>query len=435
MVGAGTVGGGVYEIIMGRLDRTNLGPTSPYLRECIIDKICVRDLSKPRTFAISHRTSVTTDLRSIIDDEGIDMVVEVMGGTGLAKTVVMESLKRGKSVVSANKALIAECLDEINDIVIKSEGKAQFAYEAAVCGGIPIIQVLQGCYSGDQLRRITGICNGTTNFMLGKMEEGVGYAQVLKEAQDLGYAEADPTADVEGYDVRAKIAIMAKLAFGRTIPISKIPCIGITKILPIDFDYAALLDSTIKIVGTAERIAATDTLNESLSVYVAPKIVSKSDPLASARGSGNIVAIESVNLGTTSYSGPGAGRYPTANSVVADIDRVASGNAYKSPFPLVSEIRINSDYSAPFYIRVFLRSTLSLKAVQKRVEEIAESNGLKINAMLKRNDIKNKKEITDFVVTTVECKESQVMGMCEDIRKEDFVQSTPFYMPLLETKA
>lgn len=177
MFGGGTVGGGVYEIIMGRLggsrnndpspttntsSATSSSPTPPTseiqnksLRKCIITKICVRDLAKPRSFHIDDiETKLVTDYKSILEDNSIDLVVEVMGGTGLAKTVVLESLKRGKSVVTANKALIAEHLDEISEAVEKSDGKAVFAYEASVCGGIPVIQTLQGCFTGDIVHEV-----------------------------------------------------------------------------------------------------------------------------------------------------------------------------------------------------------------------------------------------------------------------------------------
>lgn len=179
-----------------------------------------------------------------------------MGGTSLSRTVVLESLKRGKSVVTANKALIAEHLDEIHAAVEQSGSSGvMFGYEAAVAGGIPIISTLQNCYSGDIINEIGGIINGTTNYMLGKMEGGADYDEVLKEAQDLGFAEADPTADVEGHDVRAKIAILAKLAFGTTVDVDEIPCDGITQISSVDFEYAKLLNCTIKLVGTAARLS------------------------------------------------------------------------------------------------------------------------------------------------------------------------------------
>lgn len=433
----------MYEIIMGRLGGSNLNSpsstsiptlhssrasTNPSLRPCIISKICVRDISKPRSFTIDkNATSVTTNVNSIIDDDEIDIVVELMGGTDLAKTVVMESLKRGKSVVTANKALIAECLDEIKHIADQSEGGTVFAYEAAVCGGIPIIQALQGCFSGDIVHEVMGICNGTTNYMLGKMEEGADFAEVLKEAQDLGYAEADPTADVEGHDVRAKIAILAKLAFGTTVPIESIPCMGITQISSVDFEYAKLLGCTIKLVGTAERLSEFGEHDGALSVYVAPKVVPRSHLLASSHGSGNTVAIKSANLGITSYTGPGAGRFPTANSVVADICRVASGNAFSHAFPLSSEIEIDSDYSAPFYIRVSFQDELG---IIRRVGEIAEKHGVSISSVL-QNPIKDRM-MADFVITTEGCKESQVRNMCADIGYEDFAHCTPIYMPMLE---
>ena len=201
-------------------------------------------------------------------------------------------------------------------------------YEAAVCGGIPIINALATAYTGDSIHRIRGICNGTTNYMLSAMEAdaSVSYNAVLKEAQDLGFAEADPTADVEGHDVRAKIAILAKLAFGKSIGISDIPCTGISSITATDFLFAKSMDSTIKLVGTASRD------DDKLCVYVSPALVPANHMLANIAGCGNCVSVTSRNLGTCNYTGPGAGRYPTANSVVADIYRAAAGASPKAGF-------------------------------------------------------------------------------------------------------
>jgi homoserine dehydrogenase len=438
MIGAGTVGGGVYEIIMGRLGGASTassssiptpskGFTNPSLRPCIITKICVRDINKPRSFQINKGvTSIVTDVNSIIEDDDIDMVVEVMGGVGLAKTVVMQSLKNGKSVVTANKALIAECIDEIKASVLASKGKTRFAYEASVCGGIPIIQALQGCFTGDIIHEVMGICNGTTNYMLGKMEEGADYGEVLKEAQDLGFAEADPSADVEGHDVRAKISILAKLAFGTTVPVESIPCMGITEISSVDFEYAKLLGCTVKLVGTAERLSEYGEHDGALSVYVAPKLVPLTHLLATARGAGNAVSVKSANLGVTAYTGPGAGRFPTANSVVADICRVASGNACSDPFPLTSSIEIDGDYTSAFYIRITFQDELGIIRI---VGELAERSGVSISSVL-QNPIKDRM-LADFVVTTEECKVSQVMAMCAAIGKEEFAHCVPIYMPML----
>uniref|UniRef100_A0A7S2KEY7 Homoserine dehydrogenase n=1 Tax=Leptocylindrus danicus TaxID=163516 RepID=A0A7S2KEY7_9STRA len=419
MIGGGTVGGGVYELIMNRLG----GATAT------ITKICVRDLDKPRDFTVdTNVTSMVSDVHEILNDENIDCVVEVMGGTGLAKTVVLEALKKGKSVVTANKALIAEHLEEINKL---SGSGANFCYEAAVCGGIPIINTLQTCYTGDIINEVMGICNGTTNYMLGKMEEGAEYDEVLKEAQDLGYAEADPTADVEGHDVRAKIAILAKLAFGQTVPVDTIPCSGITQISSVDFEYAKLLGCTIKLVGTAARLSEYGEHDGALSVYVTPKIVPMTHLLASARGSGNAVAVNSSNLGTASYTGPGAGRYPTASSVVADICRVADGSC-SAPFPSVtstSSIEIDNDYTSAFYIRISFQDGLG---IIRSVGELAEAHGVSINSVL-QNPIRNRME-ADFVVTTESCKLSQVVSLCDDIAKQEYCRMPPLSMPILLDK-
>lgn len=260
LIGGGVVGGGTYEILMGRLGASSGTDTKPPMsRACVVTKLCVRDASKNRDFVIDTSvTEVVTDVQSILQDESIDLVVEVMGGTGLAKTVVEGALRAKKAVVTANKALLAEHLDELHQLAV--ENKTVLAYEAAVCGGIPIIQTLHSCYTGDFITELMGIANGTTNYMLGKMEEGADYNVVLKEAQDLGFAEADPTADVEGHDVRAKICLLAKLAFGTTVKVEDVPCRGITQITPVDFEYAKLLGCTIKLVGVAKRLPKDGTL-------------------------------------------------------------------------------------------------------------------------------------------------------------------------------
>lgn len=262
--------------------------------------------------------------------------------------------------------------------------------------------------------------------MLGKMEDGINYDEVLKEAQALGYAEADPTADVEGHDVRAKIAIMAKLAFGTTIPIEEIPCKGITDIASIDFEYAKLLGCTIKLVGTAERLSLFSEHDGPISVSVAPKVIPLSHLLSSARGAGNAVTVKSANLGLSSYTGPGAGRFPTANSVVTDICRVATGMANSDPFPLESKIEIDNDYTSAFYIRVSFQDELG---IIRRIGELAEVCGVSISSIL-QNPIEDRM-MADFVITTEESKLSQVETLCKRIGAESFAHCEPIFMPLL----
>ena len=456
LIGAGTVGGGVYEIIMNRLgggggggshsDQTTSSLSNihhhhrnHHYSHPVITKICVRDASKPRNFHIDPAyTQIVTDVSSIINDKDIDVVVEVAGGTTFAKDAVYASLQMGKSVVTANKALIAENLDELLNLIhhvntnsdngnFTTVASVKFGYEASVCGGIPIIHTLSGgCYKGDIINEIMGICNGTTNYMLGKMEGGVDYNEVLKEAQALGFAEADPTADVEGHDVRAKIAILAKLSFGTTVPVHTIPCMGITNVSVIDFAYAKSMGCTIKLIGTATRKSQFGEHDGALSVYVSPKLVPNDHALASATGCGNAVVINSANLGTALYTGPGAGRYPTANSIVADIMRIAGNTCPSNPFPLSSSIEIDNDYESAFYIRISFQDGLG---IVRKVGEVAELMGMSIHSILQQPI--TDRMAADTVVTTEACKLSQVQEFCNRIEKEDFVLCPPVFMPMI----
>jgi len=428
MIGGGTVGGGVYEIITTNKElQKRLNPT-----KIEITKICVRDISKKRDFDIDTTiTKVTDNVDDIVKDDTIDCVVEVMGGTGLAKSVVLDSIKCGKDVVTANKALLAEYLEEVESIVKeKSNDGVSLGYEASVCGGIPIINLLQSCYLGDHISQIMGICNGTTNYMLGKMENGADYTSVLKEAQDLGYAEADPSADVEGYDVRAKIAILAKLAYGVTVsPISSIPCKGITNInASIDFKCAKLLNCTIKLIGAASM----NDKKSVVSIYVTPKMISTHHSLSTASGCGNIVTVQSNNLGIASYSGPGAGRYPTAHSIVNDIYRVANSSSSSSnPFPIAldnNDITLDYDYKATFYIRFTIQKDNKIKETDLKV--FMEEENMHTRFILNTN------EYICFVTTEEDGdqptnKVSRLDYICGLIKYEFDSVLDVFYMPII----
>jgi len=444
----------VYEIIMNRLgggkgtppnDGAASSSSSSKAPTPIITKICVRDASRPRNFHVDPAmTKIVTDVSSMVNDPDIDMVVEVAGGVTFAKDAVYASIRNGKSVVTANKALIAENMEELISMLGDANeneanarrGGVRFGYEASVCGGIPVIHALQSCYAGDIINEVMGICNGTTNFMLGKMEEGADYDAVLREAQELGFAEADPSADVEGYDVRAKIAILAKLAFGVSVPIDTIPCMGITNVSVVDFAYAKSMGCTIKLVGTAVRKSRFGEHDGALSVYVSPKLVPDDHLLASATGCGNALVVRSANLGLASYGGPGAGRYPTANSVVADIMRVANGTCPIAPFPPSAsssassssddDDEIDNDYESAFYVRVSFRDGLGIVRI---IGELAESQGVSIHSILQRPI--TDRMAADTVVTTESCKLSQVEALCELIGREEFALCTPVFMPMI----
>lgn len=414
--GGGVVGGGTYELVKKCLKSGRFAQLGATME---INKICVRSLDKPRDYEIDSNCTFVTNYDDILKDKEINTVVELMGGVTHAKDVVFAAIKAGKHVVTANKALIATHLDDIQALLKENPG-VQFAYEAAVCGGIPIIHAMQSEFFADTVTRVMGIMNGTTNFMLCKMEdEGASYNAVLKEAQDLGFAEADPTADVEGFDVQAKISILAKLTYGKTVDPSTVPTKGISSITAVDFEYAKILKSTIKLLGCAQM-----NPNGTLAVFVSPMMVSLSSTLASAKGPGNMVVVGSENNTQSTFAGPGAGRYPTANSVLNDMIRLSTGTGSK-PFPLEANLDINNDYSANFYVRISCTDGLG---IIKEVGEAAESCGVSINAIL-QNLITS--DQVDFAVTTESAMLSQVAAFADKVAGMKWSRGTPFFMPVM----
>jgi homoserine dehydrogenase len=419
MFGGGVVGGGVVEILKREVAKLeNRGV------EVTIKKICVRDATKKRDYELPTGCSYVTNYDDILDDAEIDTVLELMGGTTSAKDVVFKAIEKGKNVITANKALIAGHMSEL-EALLAAHPQVKFLYEAAVGGGIPIIDTMQTTLAADSISRMCGIMNGTTNFMLSKMFlEGADYGAVLKEAQDLGFAEADPTADVEGHDVRAKIAILCKLAFGTQVSLEDIACKGISKLTSDDFAYAKdSLNSTINNLGMAMK-----NDDGSLSVFVSPVVVPLTNVIGGVNGATNIVSITSANMVESSLVGQGAGRFPTANSVVQDIVLLAKGISH-SPFPSVpkgEEMVISKDYSAKFYVRLHITDGTG---IIKSVGQICEDHEISINCILQttildRTDVK-------FVVCTESCKESAVAAMVKDFENFPFCKSAPMYMPML----
>jgi len=419
MFGGGVVGGGVVEILQrecAKLKHRGIDIT--------VKKICVRDASKKRDYELPSGCTYVTNYDDILEDPEIDTVLELMGGTTGAKDVVFKAIEKGKNVITANKALIAAFMTELIDLLAKNPS-VKFLYEAAVGGGIPIINTLQSTFPPDSVTRMCGIMNGTTNFMLSKMAlEGADYGEVLKEAQDLGFAEADPTADVEGLDVQAKIAILVKLAFGTQMDPAKIPTKGISKLTSDDFAYAKTsLQSTIKLLGVA-MINADGTL----SVFVSPMVVPLNHVIGGVNGATNIVTITSDNLVESSLVGQGAGRFPTANSVCQDLYLLAKDRC-PAPFPDAPPgpaLVVSSDFASRFYVRMHIKDGMG---IIKTVGELCEQNGVSIHAIL-QTDITDVNDVK-FVVCTEQCKESAVAGMCDAFAKMPYCLSPPLYMPML----
>ena len=317
LLGLGTVGQGVANIICNPNDR------HPLVGELELVGVAVRNLQKARDISLPE-SILTSNPVEIINNPNIKIIVEVMGGIEPAKSLIIQAIKAGKSVVTANKAVIARHGEEI-----ANEAKAAGVYvliEAAVGGGIPIIEPLKQSLGGNQITKVSGIINGTTNYILSRMDkEGIDYADVLKDAQDLGYAERDPAADVEGSDAADKIAILSGLAFGGTINRSDIPTTGINCLEAVDVNYARKLGYGIKLLAISEKekTQSRSETSQPLSIWVEPTLVPEDNPLAGVNGVNNAILVEGNPIGQVMFFGPGAGSGPTASAVVADILNIA----------------------------------------------------------------------------------------------------------------
>ena len=318
LLGLGTVGAGVAAILASPEGR------HPLVAQLQLKRVAVRDLSRPRPLELAPAL-LSTSPEAVIDDPAVDIVVEVMGGLEPARSLILRAIAAGKPVVTANKAVIARYGEEI--AAAAAQKGVYVLIEAAVGGGIPIIEPLKQSLGGNRIQRVSGIINGTTNYILSRMaDEGAAYADVLADAQRLGYAEADPAADVQGGDAADKIAILAGLAYGGPVSRAGIATEGIDRLDARDVAYAAQLGFVVKLVATAERLGdAGDAASEAipLDVRVHPTLLPKQHPLAGVHGVNNAILVEGDPVGQVMFYGPGAGAGPTASAVVADILNIA----------------------------------------------------------------------------------------------------------------
>ena len=304
VLGYGTVGSGVVEVIRTNHESINKRAGEEIQIKYVLD---LREFpNDPVQEILVH------DYEQIVNDPEVEIVVEVMGGTGAAYNFIKRALLAGKNVCTSNKALVAKYGPELMDIA--REKGINFLFEASCGGGIPIIRALNSSLTADEIDEVTGILNGTTNYMLDKMNtEGADFDTVLKEAQAKGYAEADPTADVEGQDACRKIAILSSLAYGKFLNYEDVYTEGITKITPEDMEYAREMGRSIKLLGTSRRIG------DAFYAVVAPFLVGAENPLYSVKGVFNSIFVHGNMLGDAMFYGSGAGKLPTASAVVADV--------------------------------------------------------------------------------------------------------------------
>lgn len=328
LLGLGTVGTGVWKILR---DNRGIIEEKAGCRFEVV-KVLVKNPDKKRAVDLPQGI-LTTDYDSIAADPSIDIVVEVIGGIEPARDYILRALKAGKQVVTANKAVLAQYGSEI--FAAAEANRRTIKFEASVCGGIPIINVLQESLTSNEIEEITGILNGTTNYILTKMtEEGVEFETALKEAQALGYAEADPASDVEGYDAAYKLAILSNLAFGTKTEVQSILRQGITGVTQQDMLDARQKGCSIKLLATAKKVEGV------LQLKVRPEAIPHSHPLAVVNGVNNAVLVKGNAVNELMFYGQGAGEMPTGSAVVSDI---------------ISLARLKPRYSAPRFQRRFVR--------------------------------------------------------------------------------
>jgi homoserine dehydrogenase len=315
LLGLGTVGAGVAAILANPTGR------HPLVGDLALKRVAVRDLNRPRPIELSGEL-LTTDPEAVVDDPSVDIVVEVMGGLEPARSLILRAIAAGKPVVTANKAVIARYGEEI--AAAAAQKGVYVLIEAAVGGGIPIIEPLKQSLGGNRIQKVSGIINGTTNYILSRMaDEGAAYGAVLADAQQLGYAEADPAADVEGGDAADKIAILSALAYGGSVPRAAIPTEGINTLDARDVAYAAQLGYVVKLLAVAQYLGTAADGAAQLDVRVHPTLLPKGHPLAGVHGVNNAILVEGDPVGQVMFYGPGAGAGPTASAVVADILNIA----------------------------------------------------------------------------------------------------------------
>lgn len=420
LLGFGTVGTGTYELLNANKDiiGKRIGA------QIDITKIFVRNIAKYE-HKVEDKNIFTTNVDEIIKNDEIDIVVEVMGGTTFSYECIKSALQNGKNVVTANKDLIATKGVELFNLA--AENKVDFRYEASVLGGIPIIRVLYDSLGCNKITEMLGIMNGTTNFILTKMtEENQDYADVLKEAQCLGYAEADPTADVEGYDAARKLAILSSIAFNEPFVFEDVDVQGITSISKNDIKQARDMGYLIKLIGRAK------TEGEQHSLVVYPMLVKKEHPLSAVRGAYNAIYVKGDGIGESMLYGQGAGSMPTGSSVLSDIMEISSNilrnsvgrniQYYKNTKNIFDSGLVMSSY----YMRMCVENKTGVLAQIANTFACNEISVRTVNQYIE-ND-----ETASLIVVTEPTKRSNLLNAVKDLSAMEVVHAVKNYLAVLE---
>jgi len=410
LLGLGTVGTGVVRIVQNHQEdlKKQVGSAIE------IEKILVSNVNKQRSIAVEP-SKLTEDAWEVVRHPDIDVIIEVMGGTGATKDYIIEALNQGKHVVTANKDLMALYGRELLELA--QQKGCDIYYEASVAGGIPIIRTLIDGFSSDRITKIMGIVNGTTNFILTKMtQEGASYADVLKEAQELGYAEADPTSDVEGLDAARKMTILARLGFHTNVDLKDVSVQGISTVTKEDIQYAKRLGYQLKLLGIAECD------EQQVSVSVQPTMVSNAHPIASVNGVFNAVFVTGEAVGETMFYGAGAGELPTATSVVADLVAIGKnmklGTSGKSATSAYKQTVLKTDEQISSKYFLLLEVADRAGVLAQITQELAKFDVSLESVLQQANANSNTAEI---IVITHDASKAAIQSLLESFKGMDVI--------------
>ncbi|MDJ1179953.1 homoserine dehydrogenase [Roseofilum sp. BLCC_M91] len=426
LLGLGTVGAGTVEILLTPEGR------HPLLGDLNLYRVGVRDLHKSRAVKVPDGL-LTTDLEAIVTDEAVDIVVELIGGLEPARSLILQAIAHGKHVVTANKAVISRYGDEIYDAA--NAAGVYVMLEAAVGGGIPVINPLKQALGVNRIQSVIGIINGTTNYILSRMEqEGSDFGDVLADAQSLGYAEADPTADVDGLDAADKIAILAALAFGGRVKREEVHCEGIRSISAADISYAEKLGFRIKLLAIAHREESSDATDR-LQIRVHPTLVPHTHPLASVNGVFNAILVEGDPIGPVMFYGQGAGAGPTASAVTSDMINIAAilkTETEPIPHPLLScthqhycTLTPLEELNSRFYIRLIAKDR---PKVIGHLGIIFGDRGVSLESVVQ---IGFRGDLAEIVIVTHETREGNFRQALAQVKELEAIDSVPSVIRVL----
>ncbi|MBZ5505458.1 MAG: homoserine dehydrogenase [Acidobacteriia bacterium] len=422
IVGYGTVGRATAEILLGHAEEISQRTGGISI---VVTRIARK---RPRAAEVGvNGITVVSDWRQIVTADDVDIVVEAIGGTTIARDVVRTSLENGKAVVTANKALIALHGDEL--FALAQEKNLPLGIEATVAGGVPVIRAISEALAADRIQAVYGIVNGTCNYILTQMEQhGIEFAHALEQAQAAGYAEADSSLDIDGLDARDKIAILARIAFGHAVRASEIPVTGIRDITSTDFHYAHRLNSTIRLVASAERMP------EGVHISVQPWLEPRDSMLAKAAGANNAIFIAGEKVGTQMLYGRGAGGGATGTAVLSDVLQIArqisrgqTASSLLAGFDRAEPLR---PLSRPHPISWFLRLTVNDQpGILARTAEAIAHEGINIDSVIQEPHMP--KDRLSFVITLEPTLETTVQRAVEAINRFDFMRAPVLLMPMI----